>query len=51
MTLNPGQKTTVSMEFNMHGAMAGPHNFRLHLPNNDTSNPDVQLSVISNWVP
>jgi hypothetical protein len=51
MTLNPGETTTVSMQFMMHGDMGGPHNFRLHLPSNDPAAPDLTASVISNWVP
>ena len=35
----------------MHGDMGGKHNFLVHLPNNDSSNPDVTLNVESNWVP
>ncbi len=51
MALKPGESTTVTLEFMMHGEMGGPHNFALHLPDNDPSNPDVTLSVRSNWVP
>jgi hypothetical protein len=50
MTLKPGETTTVSMEFMMHGAMGGPHDFRLHLPTNDPANSDLILTVLSNWV-
>jgi len=48
MALQPGESTTVSMEFMMHGDMGGPHDFRLHLPNNAA---DRELAVLSNWVP
>jgi hypothetical protein len=51
MVLNPGETTTVSMQFMMHGDMGGPHNFKLHLPSNDPTTPDVTANVISNWVP
>jgi hypothetical protein len=51
MVLNPGETTTVSMQFMMHGDMGGMHNFRLHLPTNDPANPDYTTSVLSNWVP
>lgn len=51
MTLNPGETTTVSMQFMMHGDMGGPHNFRLHLLSNDPATPDATASVLSNWVP
>jgi hypothetical protein len=51
MVLGPGQSTTVTMQFMMHGDMGGLHNFRLHLPNNDPTQADRTLTVLSNWVP
>jgi hypothetical protein len=51
MTLNPGESTTVSMEFLMHGEMGGKHDFRVHLPTNDPTKPDEVLTVLSDWVP
>lgn len=50
MTLNPGERTLVSMQFMMHGDMGGPHDFRLHLPTNDPANPQKEVVVLSNWV-
>ena len=50
MVLNPGQKTTLSMQFMMHGDMGGKHDFRVHLPSNDPKQPDKTLQVLSNWV-
>ncbi len=50
MTLNPGQKTTLSMQFMMHGDMGGKHNFRVHLLTNDPRQADKTLTVLSNWV-
>jgi hypothetical protein len=50
MALQPGQSTTLSMEFMMHGDMGGMHDFRVHLPSNDPSKPDLILTVLSNWV-
>ncbi|HET7376516.1 MAG TPA: hypothetical protein VFK30_07400 [Anaerolineae bacterium] len=47
----PGQRTTISMAFMMHGDMGGRHNFRVHLLTNDLVQPDKQLTVLSNWVP
>jgi hypothetical protein len=38
------------MSFMMHGAMGGPHDFRVHLLTNDPSVPDKTLQVLSNWV-
>ena len=51
MTLQPGQKTTVSMSFMMHGDMGGLHDFRLHLITNDPAQPEKTVQVLSNWVP
>ena len=50
MALQPGQSTTLSMEFMMHGDMGGPHDFRVHLPSNDPTRPDYELKVLSNWI-
>ena len=50
MTLNPGEKTTLSIQFMMHGDMGGKHNFSVHLPTNDPQRPDKTLTVLSNWV-
>jgi hypothetical protein len=51
MTLQPGETTTLSMQFLMHGDMGGKHDFRVHLPTNDPTWSDKTLAVISNWVP
>ena len=51
MVLQPGERTTLSMEFMMHGDMGGQHNFRVHLHSNDPSRPEQTLTVLSNWVP
>jgi hypothetical protein len=51
MALQPGQSTTVTIEFMMHGDMGGPHEFRIHLLTNDPSAADRELTVLSNWVP
>ncbi|MBI3362582.1 MAG: hypothetical protein HY023_15890 [Chloroflexi bacterium] len=51
MALEPGERTTLSMQFMMHGDMGGPHDFRVHLPTNDPAEPDKTLTVLSNWVP
>jgi hypothetical protein len=51
MVLQPGQRTSLSMEFMMHGDMGGRHDFRVHLPTNDPEQPDRTLTVLSNWVP
>ncbi|MGQ0603220.1 MAG: hypothetical protein ACT4QE_16170 [Anaerolineales bacterium] len=51
MVLQPGETTTLSMEFMMHGDMGGRHDFRVHLPNNDPEQGNHALTVLSNWVP
>ena len=51
MTLNPGQKTTLSMQFMMHEGMDGKHLFRVHVKTNDPTQRERTLDVISNWVP
>lgn len=51
MVLQPGESTTLSMEFMMHGNMGGLHDFRVHLPTNDPNQPDHILTVLSNWIP
>jgi len=51
MVLQPGERTTVSMVFMMHGDMGGPHDFQLHLVSNDPAHPDRTVEVLSNWVP
>ena len=51
MVLKPGERTTLSMKFMMHGDMGGRHNFRIHLPTNDPAQADQRLTVLSNWVP
>jgi hypothetical protein len=50
MALNPGQTTTLSMTFTMPEGMGGPHDFRVHLPNNDPTWGSRTLAVLSNWV-
>jgi len=51
MVLNPGETTTLSMQFMMHGDMGGRHDFRVHLMTNDPDESEKTLAVLSNWVP
>jgi hypothetical protein len=51
MTIQPGGRTIVVVEFLMHGAMGGKHDFRLHLPSNDPTQADKTVEILSNWVP
>ena len=51
MVLQPGDSTTLSMEFLMHGDMGGKHDFRVHLVTDDPAQPDRTVEVLSNWVP
>ena len=50
MVLNPGESTTLSMQFMMHEGMDGKHNFEVHIPSNDPQTPDLVMNVLSNWV-
>jgi len=50
MVLKPGEQTTLSMSFMMHAGMDGMHDFRVHIPNNDPTQEDKELVVLSNWV-
>jgi hypothetical protein len=51
MVLQPGESTMIqSAVFMMHEGMDGPHHFGVHLKTNDP-NPDLVLSVISDWGP
>ena len=51
MALDPGERTTVSMRFMMHGEMGGLHDFRVHLVTNVPNQPGRELTVLSDWVP
>lgn len=51
MILKPGETTTISMQFMMHGDMGGKHDFRVHIPTNDPDKKDMTLTILSNWVP
>ena len=51
MTIQPGQSTTLSMNFTMHAGMGGPHEFMVIVRTNDPVAPDRQLIVRSDWGP
>ncbi len=51
MVLQPGESTTVSMQFMMHGDMGGKHDFRVHLVTDDPAQSDRTVEVLSNWIP
>jgi hypothetical protein len=51
MVLQPGETTTLSMQFMMHGDMGGQHDFRVPLATNDPAPEVTELQVLSNWVP
>ena len=51
MVLRPGETTTLSMQFMMHGDMGGRHDFRVRLATNDPENQQSELQVLSNWIP
>lgn len=48
-TLQPGEKTTLSVSFMMYQGMGGPHDFRVHLKTNDPMTPDKTVRVLSDW--
>ncbi len=50
MTLSPGEETTITLRYTMHNMMAGPHEFRIHVPTNDPTQSTVLLTSISNWI-
>jgi hypothetical protein len=49
MAIAPGGETTVSLNFTMGQGMGGPHEFRVHLRNNDPVEPEKLLVVKSDW--
>ncbi len=51
MVLQPGDSTTVTLEYMMHGSMGGQHDFALHLKTNDPTQLDKIVDIRSNWVP
>ena len=52
MMLKPGESTTVeSSSFMMHPGMDGMHNYAVHLKTNDPKNPDLVVTVLSDWGP
>lgn len=52
MVLQPGESTIIqSSPFMMHAGMEGYHDFRVHLKTNDLDQPDLVVTVLSNWVP
>lgn len=51
MSLRPGETTTLSVTFMMHGDMGGMHNFRVHVSNNDPAGSIQSVTLLSNWLP
>jgi hypothetical protein len=49
-SLEPGQEATISLRFTMHEMMGGPHEFRVHVPTNDPTQPMIVLTILSNWI-
>jgi len=45
MTLQPGQETSVNVQFSMHQGMGGPHRFIIKLASNDPVEPTTALTV------
>jgi hypothetical protein len=52
MVLKPGESTTItSSVFMMHEGMGGLHDFRVKLETNDTNQPEMEVVILSNWIP
>ncbi len=51
MSLKPGESTTLSVSFMMHGDMGGKHNFRVHIDNNDPAGSIQSVTILSDWLP
>lgn len=51
MTLQPGQSTTMRLQFMMHEGMGGPHDFRVYLETNDPVEPVKEIALLSDWGP
>ncbi len=51
MSLKPGESTTLSVSFMMHGDMGGKHNFRVHIANNNGAGSIQSVTILSNWLP
>lgn len=49
-TIQPGETATISLRFTMHEMMGGPHEFRVHVLTNDPAQPNIPLTILSNWV-
>jgi hypothetical protein len=45
MTLQPGQETTLKVQFTMHQGMGGPHRFAIKVPSNDAVDAATTLTV------
>ena len=48
-TIKPGSESVISMTFMMHEGMDGAHDFRILLQTNDPTQPEKELTVLSNW--
>jgi hypothetical protein len=51
MTLQPGQSTTIYIDFMMHEGMDGKHLFEIPVRSNDPTQPLKKLQVASDWGP
>lgn len=49
MTLQPGQETSVNVQFSMHQGMGGPHRFIIKLASNDPVEPTTELTVATTY--
>ncbi|HEU5422510.1 MAG TPA: hypothetical protein VFU72_03135 [Nitrolancea sp.] len=49
MTLQPGQETTLSVQYSMHQGMGGPHRFGITVPSNDPVQPKLTLYALASY--
>ena len=49
-TVWPGQEATITLDFMMHEGMGGDHEFKIHLETNDPTQPQQDLTILSNWI-
>ncbi len=49
-TVKPGQEATLVLTYMMHEGMGGKHRFIVHVKTNDPTQPEKQLTVLSNWL-
>ncbi len=49
-TIQPGEESVITLTFTMFDMMGGPHEFRVHVFTNDPTQPEIPLTILSNWI-